>query len=96
MTNRQIGEAMYLAEKTVKNYVSNVFAKLGMARRPKLPSTRSGCSATTTMTRAAILTSALGSMTGMVSGCHHMRPRSIRPADMSVPGALVTNVHRVG
>jgi DNA-binding NarL/FixJ family response regulator len=33
MTNRQIGEAMFLAEKTVKNYVSSVFAKLGMSRR---------------------------------------------------------------
>jgi len=33
MTNRQIGEAMFLAEKTVKNYVSNVLTKLGMARR---------------------------------------------------------------
>ena len=33
MTNRQIGEAMFLAEKTVKNYVSNMFAKLGMSRR---------------------------------------------------------------
>jgi two-component system, NarL family, response regulator DevR len=32
-TNRQIGEAMYLAEKTVKNYVSHVLAKLGMERR---------------------------------------------------------------
>ncbi len=32
-TNRQIGEEMYLAEKTVKNYVSNVLAKLGMHRR---------------------------------------------------------------
>jgi DNA-binding NarL/FixJ family response regulator len=32
-TNREIGEAMYLAEKTVKNYVSNLLAKLGMARR---------------------------------------------------------------
>jgi len=32
-TNRQIGEAMFLAEKTVKNYVSNLLAKLGMARR---------------------------------------------------------------
>jgi DNA-binding NarL/FixJ family response regulator len=32
-TNRQIGEAMFLAEKTVKNYVSNVLAKLGMSRR---------------------------------------------------------------
>ena len=33
LTNRQIGERMFLAEKTVKNYVSNVFAKLGMSRR---------------------------------------------------------------
>jgi len=33
LTNRQIGEAMFLAEKTVKNYVSNLLAKLGMARR---------------------------------------------------------------
>jgi DNA-binding NarL/FixJ family response regulator len=33
LTNRQIGERMYLAEKTVKNYVSGVFAKLGMERR---------------------------------------------------------------
>ena len=32
-TNRQIAEEMYLAEKTVKNYVSNLLAKLGMARR---------------------------------------------------------------
>jgi two-component system, NarL family, response regulator DevR len=33
LTNRQIGERMYLAEKTVKNYVSNMFVKLGMSRR---------------------------------------------------------------
>jgi DNA-binding NarL/FixJ family response regulator len=33
LTNRQIGEAMFLAEKTVKNYVSSVLAKLGMQRR---------------------------------------------------------------
>ena len=33
LTNRQIGERMFLAEKTVKNYVSNVLAKLGMQRR---------------------------------------------------------------
>jgi len=32
-TNRQIGEVMFLAEKTVKNYVSNLLAKLGMERR---------------------------------------------------------------
>jgi two-component system response regulator DevR len=33
MTNRQIAEHMFLAEKTVKNYVSNVLSKLGMDRR---------------------------------------------------------------
>lgn len=32
-TNRQIGEELFLAEKTVKNYVSNLLAKLGMERR---------------------------------------------------------------
>ncbi len=33
MTNRQIAESMFLAEKTVKNYVSSLLAKLGMQRR---------------------------------------------------------------
>ena len=33
MTNRQIANEMNLAEKTIKNYVSNVLAKLGMERR---------------------------------------------------------------
>jgi DNA-binding NarL/FixJ family response regulator len=33
MTNRQIAEAMFLAEKTVKNYVSSLLAKLGMQSR---------------------------------------------------------------
>jgi len=33
LTNRQIGERLFLAEKTVKNYVSNLLAKLGMERR---------------------------------------------------------------
>jgi DNA-binding CsgD family transcriptional regulator len=33
LTNRQIGERMFLAEKTVKNYVSALFAKLGMHHR---------------------------------------------------------------
>jgi DNA-binding NarL/FixJ family response regulator len=33
LTNRQIGERMFLAEKTVKNYVSALLAKLGMERR---------------------------------------------------------------
>ena len=32
-TNRQIGEEMFLAEKTVKNYVSSLLAKLGMSSR---------------------------------------------------------------
>jgi DNA-binding NarL/FixJ family response regulator len=33
LTNRQIGERMFLAEKTVKNYVSALFSKLGLERR---------------------------------------------------------------
>jgi DNA-binding NarL/FixJ family response regulator len=33
MTNRQIAAEMYLAEKTIKNYVSNMLGKLGMERR---------------------------------------------------------------
>jgi two-component system, NarL family, response regulator DevR len=33
LTNRQIAEAMVLAEKTVKNYISNLLAKLGVERR---------------------------------------------------------------
>ena len=33
MTNRQISEEMFLAEKTVKNYVSSLLAKLGLERR---------------------------------------------------------------
>ncbi len=33
LTNREIGEHLHLSEKTVKNYVSGLFAKLGMQRR---------------------------------------------------------------
>jgi DNA-binding NarL/FixJ family response regulator len=33
MTNRQIGTELFLAEKTVKNYVSSILAKLGFERR---------------------------------------------------------------
>jgi len=33
VTNREIGERLFLAEKTVKNYVSGLLAKLGMQRR---------------------------------------------------------------
>jgi two-component system, NarL family, response regulator DevR len=33
LTNKQIGQRLFLAEKTVKNYVSGLLAKLGMQRR---------------------------------------------------------------
>ena len=36
LTNRQIGEQMFLAEKTIKNYVSNLLAKRGMSRRTEV------------------------------------------------------------
>jgi len=36
LTNREIGQRMYLAEKTVKNYVSNLLAKLGLQRRTQV------------------------------------------------------------
>jgi DNA-binding NarL/FixJ family response regulator len=54
LTNRQIAERMFLAEKTVKNYVSHLLAKLGMERR----------------TQAAVLAAELrgGPATGTASG----------------------------
>jgi len=36
LTNRQIAARMFLAEKTVKNYVSGLLAKLGMDRRTQV------------------------------------------------------------
>lgn len=36
LTNRQIGERLHLAEKTVKNYVSSLLAKMGMERRTQV------------------------------------------------------------
>jgi two-component system response regulator DevR len=36
MTNRQIGESVHLAEKTVKNYVSNILMKLDLSRRAEV------------------------------------------------------------
>ena len=36
LTNREIGARMFLAEKTVKNYVSNVLSKLGLQRRTQV------------------------------------------------------------
>jgi DNA-binding NarL/FixJ family response regulator len=35
-TNRQIGESLFLAEKTVKNYVTSILSKLGMQRRTEV------------------------------------------------------------
>jgi two-component system response regulator DevR len=33
MTNRQIASRLYLAEKTIKNYVTSILSKMGMSRR---------------------------------------------------------------
>ena len=33
LSNKQIGERMFLAEKTIKNYVTSLLSKMGMARR---------------------------------------------------------------
>lgn len=33
LTNRQIGKRLYLSEKTVKNHISRLLAKLGVERR---------------------------------------------------------------
>ena len=33
LTNREIAERLFLAEKTIKNYVSRLLSKLGMQRR---------------------------------------------------------------
>ena len=35
-TNRQIGNTLHLAEKTVKNYVSNILMKMGLSRRAEV------------------------------------------------------------
>ena len=51
-TNRQIGEQLFLAEKTVKNYVSNLLSKLGMERR----------------TQAAVYAARLGAQQGRTPG----------------------------
>ncbi len=64
LTNRQIGERMYLAEKTVKNYVSSILSKLGLERR----------------TQAAVLASQLlGPSSGGPSGGPTAPPRDRPP-----------------
>ena len=52
LTNRQIAEQVHLAEKTVKNYVSNLLSKLGMERR----------------TQAAVYAARLGAQEGRPPG----------------------------
>ena len=52
LTNRQIAEDVHLAEKTVKNYVSNLLSKLGMERR----------------TQAAVYAARLGAQEGRPPG----------------------------
>jgi DNA-binding NarL/FixJ family response regulator len=52
LTNRQIASELNLAEKTVKNYVSNLLSKMGMERR----------------TQAAVYAARLGNQPGRGEG----------------------------
>jgi RNA polymerase sigma factor (sigma-70 family) len=38
MTNKEIGEELHVAEKTVKNHLSHILQKLGVARRAEAAS----------------------------------------------------------
>lgn len=58
LTNRQIGETMSLAEKTVKNYVTSVLAKMGMESR----------------TQAAVYVASQGAQTGRAPTPRHTGP----------------------
>ena len=58
LTNRQIGETMSLAEKTVKNYVTSVLAKMGMESR----------------TQAAVYVASQGAQTGRPPTPRHTGP----------------------
>ena len=58
LTNRQIADEVHLAEKTVKNYVSNLLAKLGMERR----------------TQAAVFAARLDAEPGLVIPIRRLNP----------------------
>jgi DNA-binding NarL/FixJ family response regulator len=62
LTNRQIAAEMFLAEKTVKNYVSSLLAKLGFERR----------------TQAAVFIAGPASPAPPVSHAESNRPHSVR------------------
>ena len=36
-TNKEIAAAMFLSDKTIKNYVSSILSKLNLHRRPQAP-----------------------------------------------------------
>ncbi|MFF9785843.1 RNA polymerase sigma factor, sigma-70 family [Streptomyces sp. SceaMP-e96] len=55
LTNRQIGKRLYLSEKTVKNHISRLLAKLGVERR----------------IQAAVLASQAAPASGAAAGRHH-------------------------
>jgi DNA-binding NarL/FixJ family response regulator len=44
LTNRQIADRLFLAEKTIKNHVTSVLWKMGMARRTEARCTPCGIS----------------------------------------------------
>jgi DNA-binding CsgD family transcriptional regulator len=87
-TNRQIAQEMYLAEKTVKNYVSNLLAKLGMStadrsRCPRGPPGRASPQRDVASRRAGVRPSGNApdqAVPGRVVGAHRARaPEFGRP-----------------
>jgi DNA-binding NarL/FixJ family response regulator len=84
LTNRQIGERMFLAEKTVKNYVSSLLAKLGWSGAP---GRRAGLQADALRTRTPVRTASLTDVAALISG--RSCPRIVVSGNAAVPWPLL-------
>jgi DNA-binding NarL/FixJ family response regulator len=82
LTNRQIGERMFLAEKTVKNYVSSLMSKLGMERGCRRPSWSPSCAGGRSAARTGRGARTIGPKTLAASGerAEHQDPMNTTDA----------------